>query len=211
MIKYIASFHYLTQDLPGRSHQQQAEIACKAGANWIQYRCLTKNDKELINEINELAIICDDWGATLIITDHYHLLDQADIQGVHIENMNADLAKIRKQIGNEKTLGASANSFEDIQRINLTGAADYIGCGPFNFTRTKINDYPLLGIKGYCDTIKQMTAKSVIIPLLAVGGITVNDVKALLETGVHGIAVSGAVNLAKDPASVIRDFRSYFI
>jgi len=211
MTKYIASFHYLTQDLPVLSHLEQAKIACKAGVNWIQYRCLTKSDIELIHEINKVAAICDDWGATLIITDHYHLLDKVDAQGVHIEAMNTDLAAVRNQIGDEKTLGASAISFEDIQRINLTGVADYIGCGPFNFTRTKINNHPLLGIEGYSNIIKQMTDKGITIPLLAVGGITVNDVKVLLETGIHGIAVSAAVNLAKDPASVIKDFRSYFI
>lgn len=211
MRKYIAKFHYLTQDISDRSHLQQVVIACKAGANWIQYRCLTKSDKELINEINEVAAVCDDWGTTLIITDHYHLLDQVDVQGVHIENMNADLDAIRNQIGDEKTLGSSAISFEDIQRINLSGAADYIGCGPFKFTRTKINSHPLLGIEGYSNIVKQMTDQNITIPLLAVGGITVNDVKALLETGIHGIAVSAAVNLAKDPASVIKDFRSHFI
>jgi len=210
MTKYIASFHYLTQDLPERSHAEQTQIACKAGANWIQYRCLTKSVKALTNEINEIATICDDWGATLIITDHYHLLDAADVQGVHIENMTADLGAIRNQIGDEKTLGASANSIKDIERINETGAADYIGCGPFNFTRTKINNHALLGTEGYKNIINEMRDKGINIPLLAVGGVSLNDVRGLLETGVHGIAVSAAVNLAEDPANAIKDFRDFF-
>jgi thiamine-phosphate pyrophosphorylase len=211
MKKYIASFHYLTQDLPERSHREQVEIACKAGANWIQYRCLTKNDKELIAEISELASVCDDWGATLIVTDHYHLLDHIDVQGVHIEDMDGDIKKIRKHIGPEKTLGASANTFEDIQRIHKSGAADYIGCGPFNFTRTKVNYYPVLSTEGYRKIIWQMKDKEIKIPLLAVGGVTINDVETLLTTGIHGIAVSGAVNMSEDPASAIKNFRSYFI
>jgi len=188
MQKYIAKFHYLTQDLPERSHREQVQIACKAGANWIQYRCLTKSDKELINEINELAAICDDWGATLMIANHYHLLDSVDVQGVHIESFDANLNEIRDQIGDEKTLGVSSISFEDIQRINLTGAADYIGCGPFKFTRTKPNNHALLGTQGYDNIIKQMTKGNINIPVLAVGGVTPNDVRALLETGVHGVA-----------------------
>jgi thiamine-phosphate pyrophosphorylase len=96
MKKYISKFHYLTQDLPQRSHVEQTAIACKAGANWIQYRCLTKTDPELIDELHQVASICDDWGATLILTDHYHLLDQVDAQGVHLEDMQADFNKIRK-------------------------------------------------------------------------------------------------------------------
>ncbi len=85
MKKYISKFHYLTQDLPNRSHLEQVNIACGAGANWIQYRCLTKPDNELMDEINKIATVCDDWGATLIITNHYHLLNKVDAQGVHIE------------------------------------------------------------------------------------------------------------------------------
>ena len=95
MKKYISKFHYLTQDLPQRSHVEQTAIACKAGANWIQYRCLTKTDPELIDELHQLASICDDWGATLILTDNYHLLDQVDAQGVHLEDMQADFNKTR--------------------------------------------------------------------------------------------------------------------
>src|SRR5471030_3199563 len=114
MKKYISKFHYLTQDLPNRSHVEQALLACGNGANWVQYRCMTKADDELVNEINQIAEICDDWGATLIIANHYHLLDMVDVQGVHIEDMSVDLTAIRKQIGEEKTLGASAS---DIQRL----------------------------------------------------------------------------------------------
>lgn len=210
MIKYVAPFHYLTQDLPGRTHAQQAEIACKAGANWIQYRCLTKNDEALINELNTIAMICDDWGATLIITDHFHLMGQVDVQGVHIENMKADLASVRRQIGEDKTLGASANSFEDIQHILSTGAADYIGCGPYKTTLTKPNAYPLLGIQGYRDIINRLVSE-INIPLLAVGGVQVDDVKPLIDTGVYGVAVSAAVNRAEDPVAAVKEFRSYFI
>src|SRR5665213_3747325 len=108
MRKYISKFHYLTQDMPNRSHIEQAKIACEAGANWIQYRCLSKPDNELIDEINEIAQICDDWGTTLILTNHYHLLNKVDAQGIHIEDFDADLANIRLKIGDDKTLGASA-------------------------------------------------------------------------------------------------------
>lgn len=211
MIKYVAPFHYLTQDLPERTHAQQAEIACKSGANWIQYRCLSKSDEELIEEINTLAMICDDWGATLIITDHFHLLHLVDVQGVHIENMSADLSAIREQIGEDKTLGASANSIEDILAIVSSGAADYIGCGPFSTTLTKPNDYPLLGVSGYRDIMHKLSGKQITIPLLAVGGVQVTDVQPLLDAGVFGVAVSAAVNKADDPGAAIKEFRNYFI
>jgi len=205
MKKYISKFHYLTQDMPDRSHAEQTQIACEAGANWIQYRCLSKSDEEMIPEIHQVAAICDDWGATLILTDHYHLLDKVDAQGVHLEDMQADFPAIREIITDEKTLGASANTFADIQRIALSGVVDYVGCGPFAITHTKPNDYPLLGVEGYREIIRQMAELHLELPLLAVGGIKLEDVNELMQTGVYGIAVSAAVNLANEPAEIYRE------
>ena len=206
MKKYISKFHYLTQDLPHRSHVEQVQLACKAGANWIQYRCLTKNDLDLVKEIHEIASICDDWGATLILTEHYHLLNQVDAQGVHMEDMKADFKSIREQIGEDKTLGASANSFEDIERIALLNVIDYIGCGPFSITQTKPNTHSLLGIEGYKNIIQKMKKAGIDIPVLAVGGVKITDVEELIETGINGIAVSSAVNHANDPGMALKDF-----
>jgi thiamine-phosphate pyrophosphorylase len=204
--KYISKFHYLTQDLGHRPHMEQVQIACEAGANWIQYRCFSESDTVMIGELHGLASVCDDWGATLILTDHYHLLDKVDAQGVHLENMNADFKAIREIIGDEKTLGASANSIADIQRIADSGVVDYIGCGPFSITRTKPNDYAVLGIKGYEMIIREMKERTIETPLLAVGGIQINDVDALIQTGIFGIAVSAAVNLSDDPGRALKEF-----
>src|SRR5690349_7290197 len=117
MKKYISKFHYLTQDLAERSHVQQVQTACESGANWVQYRCMSKPEDELIDEINEIAEICDDWGATLIITNHYDLIHRVDAQGVHIEDIDADLVTIRKIIGEDKTLGASATNPDELLKI----------------------------------------------------------------------------------------------
>jgi thiamine-phosphate pyrophosphorylase len=202
MKKYISKFHYLTQDLPQRSHPEQAEIACQAGANWIQYRCLTKPDDELVDEINEIAAICDDWGATLIITNHYELLDRVDAQGVHIEDFDADLTAIRKYVGDDKTLGASATNIERLLEVQNTGAVDYCGYGPFAHTDTKPNDKPLLGFEGY----RELQKHPVDMPVIAVGGIQLNDVEPLLATGIYGIAASAAINLAIDPGAALKEF-----
>ena len=206
MKKYISKFHYLTQDLPHRTHIEQTEIACKSGANWIQYRCFSKADEDLIQEIHQVASICDDWGATLILTDHYHLLKQVDAQGVHIEDMHANFAAIREIISDEKTLGASANTLEDIQRIDASGVVDYAGCGPYSVTKTKPNDYPLLGIEGYKKITDTMAELGINLPLIAVGGIDLEDTEALVNSGIYGIAVSAAVNSSNSPEKMIREF-----
>jgi thiamine-phosphate pyrophosphorylase len=201
MKKYISKFHYLTQDLPDRSHIEQAQTACEAGANWIQYRCMSKSDEEMIPEIHQIASICDDWGATLILTNHYHLLDKVDAQGVHIEDFAADFAAIREAITDEKTLGASATNIEALLRIQNTTVVDYCGYGPFAHTDTKPNNKPLLGYDGY----RALEKRPVNIPVIAVGGVQLKDIEPLMQTGVYGIAVSSAVNLSPDPGGMVKE------
>lgn len=197
MKKYIEKLHFITHDLPQLSHVAQTQLACEAGAKWIQYRCLTKTDEELLNEINQVAEICDDWGATLIVTDHVHLKGKADIQGFHIEDMEADFIALRKQLGEEVTIGGSANTLEGLIRLWKEGV-DYAGFGPFNLTTTKPNNLALLGIDGYAAACAALQKSGIDLPVLAVGGVTLNDVDALMETGVFGIAVSAAINQADD-------------
>lgn len=197
MKKYIEKLQFITHDIEQHTHIAQAQLACEAGAKWIQYRCLSKNDDELLAEINFIAEICDDWGATLIVTDHIHLKGKADIQGFHIEDMNADFIALRKQIGEEYTLGGSANTVENLIRLAEEGA-DYAGFGPFKLTTTKPNNSPLIGLNGYVDALEKLSAKKIELPILAVGGVALEDVTSLIATGVYGIAASSAINQAED-------------
>ena len=194
MKKFIEKFHFITHDIEQYTHIQQAQIACEAGAKWIQYRCLTKNDDELLKDINAIAEICDDWGATLIVTDHVQLNGKADIQGFHIEDMDADFRQLRELLGEAVTIGGSANTLEGLQRLADEGA-DYAGYGPFYETTTKPNDLPLVGLEGYRKTIPLLKTD---MPVLAVGGISIPDIEALMQTGIFGIAASSAINQATD-------------
>lgn len=205
MKKYIEKLHFITHDISQISHIQQAQTACEAGAKWIQYRCLTKIDDELLADINLIAEICDDWGATLIVTDHIHLKGKADIQGFHIEDMDADFIDLRKQVGEEYTLGGSANTIENLIRLAREGA-DYAGFGPFSTTNTKPNNAPMLGYKGYAYAAEQLQLKNIDFPFLAVGGVALIDIPSLMETGVYGIAASAAINQAENMYEAYVDF-----
>lgn len=203
MKKYISRFHYITQDMPARSHVQQVQIACSAGANWVQYHCMSKPEDELIDEINEIAEICDDWGATLIIANHYDLIDRVDVQGVHMDDIEADLPSIRKIIGPDKTLGASAGDIDALLKLQNTGVVDYYTYGPFAFPSTDgSNGAGPLGFNGY----RQLEKLNISIPVIAAGGIQLDDVEPLLQLGIDGIAVSSAINLAIDPAEAAKEF-----
>ncbi|MET3112726.1 thiamine-phosphate pyrophosphorylase [Pedobacter sp. CG_S7] len=197
MKKYIEKLHFITHDIPQLSHVEQTQLACEAGAKWIQYRCLTKTEEELLNEIHEVSSICDDWGATLIVTNHVHLKGKADIQGFHIEDMDADFIALRRQLGEEVTIGGSSNTIEGLIRLWEEGA-DYAGFGPFGVTITKPNVAPMLGITGYAKGLSALKKLNIDFPVLAVGGVTLHDVTALMQTGIFGIAASAAINQADD-------------
>jgi thiamine-phosphate pyrophosphorylase len=205
MKKFIEKLQFITHDLDHLSHVEQARIVCQAGGKWIQYRCLTKNDDELLADINQIAEICDDWGATLIVTDHVHLNGKADIQGFHIEDMNANFLSLRASLGEAVTIGGSSNTLEGLLRLAKEGV-DYAGFGPFAHTDTKPNDFPLLGVAGYEKAMLKLKESEIELPIIAVGGVGVNDVEALMQTGIFGIAVSAAINRAADVEAAYLDF-----
>lgn len=205
MKKFISKLHYLTQDLENRSHLEQVEIACEAGCKWIQYRCLSKTDEEMLAELHQIAAVCDDWGTTLLVTNHWHLLPLADIQGVHIEEMDADVSAIRAQIGEDKILGASATYYSQIVN-HIKNGVDYIGCGPFAHTDTKPNNHQHWGVEGYQKVINSLEKDHLSIPLIAAGGVNLDSVKDLMEAGIHGIAVSAAINKSENPSATYKAF-----
>lgn len=197
MRKYIEKLQFITHDLETLTHIEQVQKACEAGAKWIQYRCLTKSDEELLQDLQVIGTICDDWGVTLIVTDHVHLKGKADIQGFHIEDMDADFVELRKQLGEETTIGGSSNTVEGLIRLWKEGV-DYAGFGPFKVTTTKPNNAPLLGVEGYAAGISELNKLNIDLPVLAVGGVTLDDVDNLMQTGVFGLAVSAAINQSAD-------------
>lgn len=205
MKKFIERLHFITHDIQQLSHIEQAQIACNAGAKWIQYRCLSKNDDELLKDIHAIAEICDDWGATLIVTDHIHLNGQADIQGFHIEDFDANFIQLRAQLGEPLTIGGSATNLQGLIRLAEEGA-DYAGFGPFYTTTTKPNNAPLLGIEGYQKAIAELQRMHIELPVLAVGGVTLSDIDPLMLTGIFGIAASSAINQAEDMSAAYKAF-----
>lgn len=205
MKKFIEKLQFITHDVDHLSHIAQAQMACEAGAKWIQYRCLSKSDDELLKDIHVIAEICDDWGATLIVTDHIHLHGRADIQGYHIEDMSADFVSIREQVGEAITLGGSSNTIDNLIRLANEGA-DYAGFGPFCDTVTKPNNYPHISAEHYHMAVEALKAHNLDLPILAVGGVKLANVDSLLQTGVFGIAVSSAVIQSNDLRAAYQEF-----
>ena len=103
-------------------------------------------------------------------------------------------------LGKEFIIGGTANTFDDV-KMHYKAGADYIGCGPFRFTTTKKDLSPVLGLEGYRSIILQMKEANIHLPIVAIGGITLEDIPSIMETGITGIALSGTILRAKDPVA----------
>ena len=108
------------------------------------------------------------------------------------------IGEARQILGEAFIIGGTANTFEDVKLHHAAGA-DYLGIGPFRFTTTKKNLSPVLGLEGYTSILAQMNEAGIRIPVVAIGGIVAEDIPAIMETGVNGIALSGAILQAPDP------------
>ena len=198
----ISRFHYLTQDLPDISHQELAEIACKNGIRWIQLRVKNKPFEDWLQIAKDVKQICNHFQTTLIINDHAEIAKAVDADGVHVGKNDVTVLAARKIVGESKIIGATANTLEDIL-VHQKNGVNYIGLGPYKFTKTKEKLNPILGLEGY-SIIQQSNNSS--IPIIAIGGIQIEDVQPLMNTGIHGVAVSSVINLADDKAKVISSF-----
>lgn len=175
----------------------------EGGCRWVQLRMKDAPDEEVIAAGREVGALCRRFGATFLLDDRVHLVDRLGADGVHLGKNDMPVAEARRLLGPGRLIGATANTFADIERAARTGA-DYIGLGPFRFTQTKRNLSPILGLEGYRDILARCRAAGIDLPVVAIGGITAADVEAILATGVIGIALSGALLGAASPAEETR-------
>lgn len=175
-------------------------LALEGGCKWVQLRMKDAPDEQVAQLGVQARELCDRYGAKLILDDRVELVAKTGADGVHLGKNDMPIAQAREILGPGKIIGGTANTFEDIV-AHWKAGADYIGCGPFRFTTTKKNLSPILGLEGYRDIVARMKDAGITLPLVAIGGITAEDIPAILETGVDGIAVSGTVLRAEDPAA----------
>lgn len=195
----ISKLHYVT------ANPAHAEEACKGGINWIQLRVKHRNDDDWKMIAEETKVICHRYGTKLIINDSVKLARLVNADGVHLGKEDMPPDEARKLLGPDFIIGGTANTFEDIERLAAL-KVDYIGLGPFRFTKTKDNLSALLGLQGYLDIMKECVTQHINVPVIAIGGIKLNDVEEILATGVYGVAVSSAISESGDIAATAQAF-----
>lgn len=195
MLQYISHF------TPQISYAEGIRMALEGGCRWIQLRMKDAPAEEIIACAEEVLPLCRRHGAKFLLDDHVELVRQLGADGVHLGKNDMPVDEARKILGPDIIIGGTANTIEDIIRLHEQGA-DYIGCGPFRFTTTKKNLSPILGLDGYKSIVLKMKELGIDLPIVAIGGITVEDIPAVMGTGVSGIALSGAILGAPDPVEM---------
>ena len=197
MIQFIS--HYTDQ----YSYLDSIRLALEGGCRWVQLRMKDASIHDFLRIGKEVRRLCDSYQATFILDDHVELVREIGADGVHLGKKDMPVAEARKTLGNDCIIGGTANTFDDV-KMHYEASANYIGCGPFRFTTTKQGLAPVLGLEGYRSIIAQMSAEGIDLPMVASGGITAEDIPAIMQTGVSGIALSGAVLRAADPVAEMK-------
>ncbi|WP_264536186.1 thiamine phosphate synthase [Flavobacterium sp. N1736] len=177
--------------------------ALDAGCDWVQMRFKNQTAKDTYVLAEAVKFLCEEYLANFIVNDNLYLAQQITADGVHLGLTDMNIAEARAILGNTKIIGGTANTFEDIQK-HVKNGCDYIGLGPFRFTQTKEKLSPILGLSGYFEILKKLKNNKIEIPVYAIGGINLQDINPLMETGIHGIAVSGMITQCTEKDKLIQ-------
>lgn len=192
MIQFIS--HYTDQ----YTYLDGIRMALEGGCRWVQLRMKGSPPEQIVSTGKEVRKLCDAFQATFILDDHVELVHTIGADGVHLGKKDMPVYEARKVLGPDYLIGGTANTFQDV-KMHYEASANYIGCGPFRFTTTKQGLSPIIGIEGYRRIVAQMRAEGINLPIVAIGGITAEDIPTIMQTGVTGIALSGTVLRAEDP------------
>jgi thiamine-phosphate pyrophosphorylase len=183
---------YISQGDTAKEQLYNIHQALDNGCDWIQLRFKNASKEELFTVAESVKTLCDIYLANFIINDHVDLVKELDVDGIHLGLTDMKIKDAREILGSSKIIGATANTFEDILN-QVNNGCDYIGLGPFQFTKTKDKLSPILGLEGYQSINEKMILHKITTPVYAIGGITLENVESIMKTGIHGIAVSGLI------------------
>ncbi len=176
-----------------------AQAACEGGVTMVQLRAKRASYSEIFAAAHVLNAILRPRGIPLIVNDHLDVALAIGAAGVHLGQGDASLAEARSQLGPRAILGLSVESLEQAAAAEH---ADYLGVSAIFATPTKSDVARLWGLQG----LRELRACTSL-PLVAIGGLSVENARAVIEAGADGIAVVSAIGAAPDPLRATRELR----
>lgn len=177
--------------LNGETLYSQVEKALKGGATFIQLREKTLDDETFLQEAIEIQALCKSYNVPFVVNDNVDIAIKMNADGVHVGQSDMEALDVRAKIGKDKIIGVSAQTVEQALLAQAHGA-DYLGVGAVFPTGSKddADDVSHETLKEICEAVD--------IPVVAIGGITINNVQELKGTGIAGVAVISAIFGQKD-------------
>lgn len=198
----LSKLQYISQGQTPEEHLSHIKAVLDAGVTLIQLRLKGLSLEEYKDQAIQAKELCRSYQASLIINDQPEVAKYTEADVLHLGLNDMPVQAARDIVGN-MLIGGTANTLEDIRQRNKEHV-DYIGLGPFRFTTTKEKLSPVLGVEGYKNIIEHMRAEQIHIPVYAIGGIELNDISSIIETGVYGIAVSGLLTRSENKSSIVK-------
>ncbi len=178
----------------------QVEQAIRGGITLLQLREKTLSEEEFLQEAKKIKVLCDRNGIPLIINDSVSIAKEIDAAGVHVGQKDMEAGVVRSILGPNKIIGVSARTVEQAVLAEKNGA-DYLGVGAVFSTGTK-QDAKNISV----ETLQEI-CRAVSIPVVAIGGITVDNLDGLKDSEIDGIAVVSAIFTQKDVEKATRELR----
>lgn len=194
---------FITHPSDKYSIAEEVQMALEGGCKWIQLRLKDASDEEFRETAAEIIPLCQENEAFLVFDDRVELAIEMSVHGVHLGKNDMNPLLARETMGPEAIIGCTANTAADIKAFKGWDV-DYVGLGPFRYTTTKEKLSPVIGPEGYAEIVREVRADGIDLPIVAIGGITIDDVDTVMQTGVNGIAMSGAIINAPDPVDYTR-------
>ncbi|WP_163469795.1 thiamine phosphate synthase [Fusobacterium sp. IOR10] len=197
---------YLVTDrdiLKGRDLNKAVEESILGGVTVVQLREKHISDEEFLKIAKELKKVTDKYSIPFIINDNVEIAKLVDATGVHIGQKDYKLDHARKILGKDKVIGVSVGNLEEA-KLAQKGGADYVGIGTIFFTATKSDINEPLEIKG----LKKIV-EGIDIPNVAIGGIHLNNINQVINTGTNGVAIVSEILSKKDIKKASETLLSY--
>lgn len=183
--------------LNGAKLADQVEDVLKNGATFLQLREKSFTHEEMVAEAKEIKAIAAKYQVPFVINDDIYAVKEIDADGVHIGQSDMEYRKAREILGEDKIIGLSAGNLQEAIDAEKMGA-DYIGVGAVFHTDTK-KDTTAMSF----EELKEIT-DTVSIPVVAIGGISADNLMQLAGTGIDGISVISAIFGQEDPGAATK-------
>lgn len=179
---------------------EQVQEALDGGATCIQLREKQLDEENFLKEAIEIQKLCKEYHVPFIVNDNVEIAKDMHADGIHVGQSDMEALDVRKALGNDVILGVSAQTVEQAKKAEAHGA-DYLGVGAVFPTGSKddADDVSHETLKAICEAVS--------IPVIAIGGITQDNVKELAGSGIVGIAVISAIFAQKDITQATKDLK----